>query len=140
MAHVSQAEGLTRIAAARCGHLATVRPDGRPHVVVVTFATIDGTVVTAIDEKPKTTHRLQRLVNLETNPAVSFLVDHYDDDWTHLWWVRIDGTATIHHADALRSLAVVALAAKYDQYEAEPPLGPVIAITADKVSSWAYSE
>lgn len=137
---MSQAEGLARIAAARYGHLATVRPDGRPHVVVVTFAMIDGTVVTAIDEKPKTTHRLQRLVNLETNPAVSFLVDHYDDDWTRLWWVRIDGTAAIHHADGLRTRAIAALAAKYPQYEAEPPLGPVIAIAADKVSSWAYNE
>jgi len=137
---MDQAEELARIAAARYGHLATVRPDGGPHIVVVTFAMIDGTVVTAIDEKPKTTLRLQRLVNLETNPAVSFLVDHYDDDWTRLWWVRIDGTAAIHHADGPRSRAIAALAAKYHRYHAEPPLGPVIAITADRISSWAYSE
>ena len=137
---MSQADDLTRLAAARYGHLATVRPDGTPHIVVITFAMVDGTVVTAIDEKPKTTLRLQRLVNLETNPAVSFLVDHYDDDWTRLWWVRIDGKASIHHADGLRARAIAELTAKYPQYVAETPTGPVIAITAERVSSWAYNE
>lgn len=136
---MSHSEILARLARARSGHLATVRPDGRPHVVVITFAIVDDTVATAIDEKPKTTRRLQRLVNIEANPAVSFLVDHYDDDWTRLWWVRIDGAATVHHRGELREQAVEALAAKYSQYVERPPEGPVIVISPDRISSWSYS-
>lgn len=133
-----RAEALSRLAASRSGHLATVRPDGRPHLVVVTFALIDDLVVTAIDHKPKTTQRLQRLVNIETNPDVSFLADHYaDDSWDTLWWVRVDGRAAIHEDGSQRIHAVEALVEKYDQYRDHPPEGPVIVISPDRVSSWA---
>lgn len=136
-----RAESLDRLAAARSAHLGTVRPDDRPHVVVVTFALIDGFAVTAIDHKPKSTGRLQRIVNIEANPVASLLVDHYDDaDWEHLWWVRVDGGAAIHHEGSLRERAVEALAIKYVQYEERPPEGPVIAVALDDVSSWASSE
>lgn len=118
--------------------MATVRPDGGPHVVVVTFALIDENVVTAIDHKPKTTQRLQRLVNIESSPRASLLVDHYDDeDWTALWWVRIDGAAAIHEDGAFRQDAIEALASKYPQYEEHPPQGPVVSIALEEVTSWA---
>jgi len=137
MAAVERTEALERLATARSGHLATVRPDGRPHVVVVTFAVVGDTVVTAIDHKPKTTERLQRLVNIEANPAASFLVDHYDDDWDRLWWVRVDGTATIHQKDERWVTATDALAARYPPYRDRPPEGPVIAISPEHVIGWA---
>ena len=80
--------------------LATVGPDGAPHVVPVVFAVHDDgeqtTVYTAVDAKRKSTQRLRRLANIEGNPRVSLLVDHYDEDWTQLWWVRADGLAEIH--------------------------------------------
>ncbi len=129
-------EALARAASARSGHLATVRPDGRPHVVVVTFALTGRNVVTAVDHKPKSTNRLQRLVNVESNARASVLFDHYDEDWNRLWWVRIDGPASVHHTGEIHSSAVDALVAKYRQYEDRPPAGPVIAIAQDHVSSW----
>lgn len=134
---MDRAEALIRIAGAPIGHLATVRPDGRPHVVVVTFALTRRNVVTAIDHKPKTTERLQRLANIESNRIVSFLVDHYESDWDRLWWVRVDGPASIHDRGDLRDEAVDALTAKYRQYRSRPPQGPVIAISPDRVSGWA---
>src|SRR4249920_891315 len=86
----------TRLARARIGHLATVRADGTPHVVPCCFVLADDTVYFAIDAKPKSTARLQRIRNLETNAAAALVVDHYDDeDWTALWRVRIDGTARV---------------------------------------------
>lgn len=130
-------ENLDRLATAAVGHMATVRPDGRPHVVVITFALIDGFVVTAIDHKPKKTHRLQRLVNIAANPTASFLVDHYDHDWSQLWWVRVDGSASTHEEDGRRDQAVDALTAKYTQYRERPPEGPVIAIALDRISQWS---
>ena len=109
--------------------------------MVVTFALIDQFAVTAIDHKPKSTRRLQRIVNIEANPVASLLVDHYDDaDWDHLWWVRVDGKAAIYHEGSLRERAIEALAIKYVQYEERPPEGPVIAVALDDVSSWASSE
>ena len=82
--------------------LATITPDGTPHLVPVVFAVGqdsrdgDEIVYTAVDAKPKKTQRLRRLINIENNPPASLLVDHYTDDWTQLWWVRVDGIAAIH--------------------------------------------
>ena len=126
-----------RVAAARVARLATVRPDGAPHVVPVTFAlTADGRLVTAVDEKPKSTTALQRLANVEVDPRVSLLVDHYDEDWRQLWWVRLDGIAEILDAAGMAPL-VDALAAKYPQYRDAPPPGPVVVVTIGTVRSWS---
>lgn len=133
---MDRAESLIRLAGARSGHLATVRPDGGAHVVVVTFAVSGGSIVTAIDHKPKTTTRLQRLINIEANTTVSFLVDDYDEDWSRLWWVRVDGPATIHDSGAIRETGITALSAKYPQYADRPPQGPLIAISPDRVTGW----
>ncbi|MGD2043319.1 MAG: TIGR03668 family PPOX class F420-dependent oxidoreductase [Acidimicrobiia bacterium] len=134
---MARPEGLERALQERSGHLATVRPDGRPHVVVVTFAVTHDQIVTAIDRKPKTTERLQRLVNIEANPSVSFLVDHYEEDWDGLWWVRIDGRASIHASGRVWRDAIDALTARYGQYRKQRPAGPVIAIAQESVTSWA---
>jgi PPOX class probable F420-dependent enzyme len=125
--------------------LATVRPDGAPHLVPVVFAVDqDGTngrdgaeiVYTAVDAKPKTTQRLRRLANIENNPQASLLVDHYSDDWTRLWWVRADGVATIHHEDEQMHTGYRLLRAKYAQYQSVPLNGPVIAVAVRRWSSW----
>ena len=105
--------------------LATVRPDGAPHVVPVVFAMAagrDDLIYTAIDAKPKSTQRLRRLDNIENNPAVSLLVDHYDDDWSQLWWVRADGTATSHRQ--VRAVRAGAAQRSRRQHRG-PPLGVV---------------
>lgn len=104
--------------------------------MVVTFAVMAGNVVTAIDHKPKRTERLQRLVNIEANPSTSLLVDHYDEDWARLWWVRVDGPASIHREGEVWSGAIDALVAKYPPYQEHPPRGPVIAISQDRVTCW----
>lgn len=114
-----------------------MRPDGRPHVVVVTFALSGDSIVTAVDDKPKTTHRLQRLVNIEAHPEVSLLVDHYEEDWDRLWWVRFDGSATIHHRGEVWDDAVASLVAKYPQYRDRSPRGPVIALSRREVTAWS---
>ena len=116
--------------------LATVAPDGMPHLVPVVFAVRDDVVYTAVDAKRKSTPRLHRLANIESNPQVSLLVDHYVDDWTQLWWVRADGTATIHRdGDALQT-GYDLLRAKYQQYQSVSLNGPVIAVAVQRWSSW----
>ncbi|HET8595811.1 MAG TPA: TIGR03668 family PPOX class F420-dependent oxidoreductase [Intrasporangium sp.] len=130
-------EDRERFAAAPVARLATVRPDGRPHLVPVVFALAGEVVWTAVDEKRKRTRRLQRLRNIEANPAVSLLVDHYEADWSRLWWVRLDGRAAVHQLeDDGAEPGLVALKEKYGQYELRPPRGPLIRIEADAWHSW----
>lgn len=125
-----------KFARAPIARLATVGPDGVPHLVPVVFALRYDVVYTAIDAKPKTTRRLRRLANIESNPHVSLLVDHYADDWAQLWWVRVDGTAAIHNeGDALQT-GYDLLRAKYRQYQSVPLDGPVIAVAIHRWSSW----
>ena len=90
---MDEARCRARLSAARVGHLATVRPDGRPHVVACCFAVQGDRLWTAVDAKPKATARLQRLDNVRAHPWASLLVDHYEEDWDALWWVRVDGPA-----------------------------------------------
>ncbi len=115
--------------------LATVDRQGRPHVVPICFVLDGNTLFTAVDEKPKRTRRLRRLENIAANPRVEVLIDHYEDDWSRLWWVRLRGRARI--VDDRR--AVELLAAKYPQYRDRPPAGPVIAIEIEERSEWTSS-
>ena len=117
--------------------LATATPDGTPHLVPVVFAVGERDVVyTAVDAKPKTTRRLRRLANIESNPQVSLLVDHYADDWARLWWVRADGLATVHAGGEAMAAGLRLLRAKYPQYQSVSLEGPVIAIAVRRWSSW----
>lgn len=126
----------TSFAAAPVARLATVAPDGGPHLVPVVFALRDDVVYTAVDAKPKTTQRLRRLANIEQNPRVSLLVDHYADDWARLWWVRVDGIALIHREGNALQAGYDLLRAKYRQYQSVPLNGPVIAVAVRRWSSW----
>jgi PPOX class probable F420-dependent enzyme len=126
----------TRFGRAPIARLATAGPGGRPHLVPVVFALHDGVVYTAVDTKPKTTQRLRRLINIEGNPQVSVLVDHYDEDWTQLWWVRADGIAAVHHDGSTMDAGRDLLRAKYAQYQSFSLTGPVIAVTVQHWSSW----
>jgi PPOX class probable F420-dependent enzyme len=122
-----------RLAGARVGRLATVTAAGHPHIVPVCFVLHEGLLYTAVDAKPKATTALARLENVRATGRASLLVDHYEDDWSQLWWVRVDGAAAV--VDDER--AIDALAAKYAQYREQRPGGPLIAITPERWRSWA---
>ena len=130
-------EARRRFAAARVARLATTRPDGTPHVVPVTFAVDGDTVYTAVDDKPKRSRRLQRLANLAVHPRCAVLVDHYDDDWSQLWWVRADGDARTEHAPDPSHLGLALLADRYPSYTAAPPAGPLIVISVVRWRGWS---
>ena len=129
-----------RVGGARSGVLSTITAEGRPHAVPCCFA-LDGHVVySAVDAKPKSTLALRRLDNLAVHPAACLLVDSYDDDWTKLWWARVDGTGRVLADDVERDRverdrALDLLAAKYPQYQVTRPPGPVIALD---ITSWRF--
>jgi PPOX class probable F420-dependent enzyme len=125
-----------RVTQARVARLATVLPGGGPHIVPITFAVDGDTIVTAVDHKPKTTMSLQRLKNIEANPMASVIVDHYDDDWSQLWWVRADGVAAIHQSGEEMAAGYALLRRKYLQYQRIALDGPVVTVDVQKWSSW----
>lgn len=132
-------EARHRFAAARLAHLATVGEGGVPHIVPIVFVVVADTIYSAVDAKPKRSHRLRRLENVRANSAVSVLADHYDDDdWSALWWVRADGTGRVLAAGAPEAArAVEALVERYAQYLDQRPDGPVLAIDVTRWSGWS---
>ncbi|HLW45801.1 MAG TPA: TIGR03668 family PPOX class F420-dependent oxidoreductase [Acidimicrobiales bacterium] len=133
-----EVEARRRFGGARVARLASVARDGSPHIVPVTFALDgDGTVWWAVDDKPKRTRALARLSNIATEPRVSLLVDHYDDDWSALWWVRADGVASVLRPgpDAERGLSL--LAQRYAPYREARPSGPVVRVEVERWRWWS---
>jgi PPOX class probable F420-dependent enzyme len=128
-----------RIESARVARLATLRPDGRPHLVPVCFVLDEDIVYSAVDEKPKRSRDLQRLENIRMDPRVTLLIDHYEEDWARLWWMRLDGSAHVLDSGQERDRALALLAQKYDQYRLEPPAGPVVAIVVERSRAWSAS-
>jgi len=132
----AEADLLRRFATARIARLATVSAAGRPHLVPITFALVGSVVVSAVDHKPKATIELQRLRNIRATGRASVLVDEYDDDdWSRLWWVRLDGSARVLPQC---ERATEWLAAKYRQYRDHPPGGPFVWIDTDTVRGWNH--
>jgi PPOX class probable F420-dependent enzyme len=128
------AGALDRAPVARLG---TVARDGAVRLVPICFAIVDGWLAGAVDDKPKRTTELRRLDDLEATRTATVLVDHYDDDWSRLWWVRIRGRAVVHRRHDDDAVAVLAaLTAKYPQYRERPPTGAVYRIAIDDVRCW----
>ena len=126
-----------RVAAARVARLATIDPDGRPHLVPVVFVLDGETFYTAVDEKPKRSRTLRRIENARARPDVTVLVDHYDDDWQRLWWVRLRGRARVLDQGNEAERALRGLTEKYQQYREQPPRAPVLAIDVLEWRGWS---
>ena len=133
---MAESDAVAMFAESPVAMLATVGPGGAPHLVPVVFAVHDEVVYTAVDAKRKTTHRLRRLANIEGNPRVSLLVDHYDEDWTQLWWVRADGVAAIHYSGEEMAAGYALLRRKYVQYQRLALDGPVVTVDVQRWASW----
>jgi PPOX class probable F420-dependent enzyme len=123
---------------ARVARLATVAPDGRPSLVPVCFAAIDGVIFHAVDHKPKTTRALVRLEHVRAEPRAALLADQYDDtDWNALWWVRADGLARVLDEGPQADQALELLTERYAQYRERRPEGPVVALDVQRISGWS---
>ena len=141
------------LATARRAVLATIGPTGRPRLVPLAFAVAPWTdeigrllIYSALDEKPKSVddpRRLGRVRDILARPEVSLLVDRWDEDWSALAWLRLDGLArmiepasdltdTGRHRDAVRLLR-----ARYRQYESQGlETRPVLRIVVTRAVGW----
>jgi PPOX class probable F420-dependent enzyme len=132
-------EGLLRlrVAKARVGRLATVSAAGEPHLVPVCFVLAGDVLYWAVDQKPKSSRDLKRIQNLTANPVAELLVDHYEEDWRRLWWVRVSCAAEVLEGGPESEQALDLLAAKYAQYRERRPQGPVVRLRARRWSAWS---
>lgn len=128
-----------RFAQAKVLRLGTADAAGKPHIVPATFAVVGDVVAISVDHKPKRHANLKRLRNVEENPSVTLLVDHFDEDWDRLWWVRADGDGQVIENELAYEL-VDALVDKYDQYREHRPAGPVIKIQINRWSGWSAEQ
>ena len=116
--------------------LGTIGSDARPHLVPFTFA-LDGDVLySAVDSKPKSSRTLRRLANIRRDPRVTVLVEHYDDDWSRLWWCRLEGSARVVDDGPDAERAAELLTNKYPRYRADPPDGPWIVVSVRSLAGW----
>lgn len=131
---------LTLLDESRVGRLGLVDDRDRPRVLPVTFAIWAEAIWSAIDRKPKRDPEREpaRLRYLRRRAAVALTVDRYEDEWGRLAWVQVLGRASIVDASEGGG-ALEALAAKYAQYRAEAPPGPLIRIAPERVLSWRAS-
>ena len=128
-----------RLAAGRVGHLATVGGAGEPHLIPICFALDGRRLYSIVDDKPKRTTWLQRLADVSALPVASVLVDHYEEDWDRLWWVRAGGPAQVvdgRRDPATHHRAAALLLAKYEQYLTHRLDGPVLAVDLVRWRSW----
>jgi PPOX class probable F420-dependent enzyme len=132
---VTPAEARARFSGARVARLATADAAGRPHLVPIAFAVAGDTIYSAVDAKPKRTRALRRLANVRANPAVSLLVDHWDEDWSRLWWVRADGTGRVlalAEPEARRAVELLR-----ERYPRQRATGEVLAVAVERWSGWS---
>lgn len=125
---------------ARVARLATADARGHPHVIPVCFVFDGRSIYTAVDEKPKraSPKHLRRIRNIEANPEVALVVDHYEEDWARLRYVLVSGTAQVIEGGDDHARAVALLHDKYPQYRAMRLEGrPMIKITPRRVVAWA---
>jgi PPOX class probable F420-dependent enzyme len=125
-----------RLTGARVARLATTDPDGRPHLVPIVFALDGDTLYSAVDRTPNRSTKLRRIENARARPDVTVLIDHYEDDWRRLWWIRLRGRARVLDEGTEREHALQLLKEKYAQYREEPPEGPVLAVDVTELRDW----
>ncbi len=124
-----------RFATARVARLATLAPGGGPRIVPIVFALRGDTIYSAVDAKPKRTLALARLDDVVHRPAAAVLADHYEDDWSALWWVRGDGRGRVLEPELPEARrAIAALQTRYPQ---QTVVGAVLAVDVERWSGWA---
>ena len=138
---------LAFLVAARRAFLATVDAKGRARALPVCFVVDDHVgglqLLIPLDDKPKSIddkHGLARVRDIERQPEVSLLVEHWDEDWSKLVWLRLNGHATLLEPDEVSQVypeVVERLRAKYPQYATHDlESSPMISIDVERVISW----
>ncbi len=136
------------LVAARRAILATIDAKGRPRTVPVCFVVDPDDsggiqLLIPLDDKPKSIddkHGLARVRDVQRQPYVSLLVEHWSEDWSKLGWLRLHGPATLLEPDEVAMAypeVAERLRAKYRQYVTHAlESSPMIFINIERTVSW----
>jgi PPOX class probable F420-dependent enzyme len=122
---------------ARVGHLGLIDDHDRPRVLPVTFAFFEGSLWSAVDQKPKRVPpvRLARIRYLRRRPEAALTVHVYDEDWSKLAWVQAIGRVEIAELEDHPAVQDV-LRTKYEPYRESPPPGPLLHLVCERALYW----
>jgi PPOX class probable F420-dependent enzyme len=130
---------------ATVARLATVDSECKPHLIPVVFVFDNDHYFIPVDEKTKRSkpENLKRIKNIQQNPNVALLIDEYNEDWRKLYFIMIQGKASIIGGKELERNELLLLekahkllCGKYVQYQ-EIGIGDyVIMIVSQKVITW----
>ena len=125
----------------RSGVLGTIARSGLPQLVPVCYALVGDAIAVAIDEKPKQGATLARVRNIERDPRATLLVDHYEERWEQLAWLRLEGDADIVERGSDWPEALEALRRRYPRYRSMALEGlPVIRLRPARVVGWRWQD
>ena len=128
---------------ARRAILATLDREGRPRLVPICFV-VDpehDTLYSPLDDKPKQTDdplEVARARDIEVRPEVTVLVDRWEEDWTRLAWLRLQGRARLIDTGAAAPAGTIdRLRERYPQYAHHRlEARPMIAIEIAGATGW----
>jgi len=123
----------------RIGHLATCNLSLKPHVIPICFVFHGHAIYSSIDEKPKRKKPsdLRRTINIEANPNVSMIIDHYEENWWKLKFIIIQGKAKLIWSGEEHQQAINRLKRKYPQYRSmNLQSRPIIKIIPRRTVTW----
>ena len=131
------------VQALRVAHLATADEEGHPYVVPVCYAFDGERFYTPLDEKPKRVeaNKLRRVRNIEARHEAALLFDHYDEDWSQLGYILVQGRADLlAPGDALHTNALRLLRLRYVQYHTmKLEVQRIIVITPNHITAWGLA-
>jgi len=134
---------MTLIKRAKVARLATVDQKSHPYVVPVVFVFHENSFFIPLDEKVKTVNsrKLKRVKNIEKNPNVTLLIDKYQNDWKKLFFLMIQGKATVIDGKKNKLMDKIhkLLISKYPQYKKIGIGNSCISINPTKVTFWNNS-
>ena len=135
----------TIIDKARVARLATVDSECKPHLIPVVFVFDNYSYFIPIDEKTKRSRpeKLKRAKNIQQNSNVTLLIDDYNENWRKLYFIMIQGKASIIGGKKLEQNELLLLEKahkllfdKYLQYQKIGIGEYVIMIIPQKVITW----
>ena len=135
---LAESEAWQRVADAEHGVLGTIHPERGIDLVPVVYAIDEEhTIFVPVDTvKPKATIRLQRIANIRSDPRCTLLVEHYDPDWSRLWWVRINGDGNEALVEDLEQFLPL-LADRFPPYADPTSIAAGIVIRPLDITGWA---
>ena len=129
--------------AQRVARFATADAAGRPHVVPICYALRDNrcTSRSMRSRRGSPAQGSNASPTCERTRRAALVVDSYDEDWSRLGWVMMQGRAEVLEVGPEHDLAQASLRARYPQLATMRIEGlPVVAVRVDHVASWGRLE